>query len=235
MLFDIDATLIKTGGAGMLALADAGRLLFGPGFSVEGVAFAGRLDPLIIGDLLVRNGIEPTPEHRAAMRQGYREALEARFAAESGSWTLPGVHELLGALAGLADRGSGGDGARPTLGLLTGNFPETGTLKLKLAGIDPQRFDVCVWGDDSPHDPPAREHLPGVAMERASAAWGRPARGEEVVVIGDTPHDISCARAHGCRVLAVATGQFSAPDLAHADRTVEDLSETEEVLRWLMG
>jgi len=235
ILFDIDATLLKTGGAGMLALADAGRLLFGPAFSAEGVAFAGRLDPLIIGDLLVRNGIAPTPEHRGAMRRGYREALEARFAAESGSWALPGVHELLGALAGLADRDSGGDGARPTLGLLTGNFSETGTLKLKLAGIDPEGFRVCVWGDDSPHDPPEREHLPGVALERASAAWGRPARGAEVVVIGDTPHDISCARAHGCRVLAVATGQFSVADLGHADRTVEDLSETEEVVRWLMG
>lgn len=232
ILFDIDATLLKTGGAGMLALADAGQRLYGAGFSVDGVPFAGRLDPLIVGDLLVRNGVQPTTEHRASMRRGYREALEARFSATNTAWALPGVGELLAALAGL---GGEGGASRPTLGLLTGNFPETGMMKLKRAGIDPEGFRVCVWGDDSPHEPPARDHLPGVALERASAAWGRPAQGAEAVVIGDTPHDISCARAHGCRVLAVATGQYSTADLAHADRAVEDLSDTEEVMRWLMG
>lgn len=234
ILFDIDATLIKTGGVGMLAMAAAGQALFSPEFTSEGVSFAGRLDPLIIGDLLARNGVEPTPEHRAAMRRGYRDALLARLEADNTSYTLPGVAELLGALAGIS--GSVARGSAPlTLGLLTGNFPETGSIKLQHAGIDPQGFAVRVWGDESPHDPPARDHLPGVALERVSASWGRAATGPEAVVIGDTPDDIACARAHGCRVLAVATGQFSAGDLAHADRTVEDLSDTEGVLAWLMA
>lgn len=230
MLFDIDATLITTARAGLHALEDAGRSLHGPGFTSEGVEFAGRLDPLIIEDLLVRNGVEPTPEHRAAMRHGYREALVARFTAENTSRALPGVEALLAALGGMAGNGGG-----PTLGLLTGNFTETGSIKLQHAGLDPERFSIRVWGDESPHDPPMREHLPGVALERASTAWGRPARGEEVVVIGDTPHDIACARAHGCRVLAVATGLFTVDELSHADRTVEDLSDTEGVLAWLTG
>ena len=234
ILFDIDATLIKTGGVGMLAMTEAGRALFGAGFTAEGVPFAGRLDPLIIGDLLVRNGLEATAEHRAAMRRGYRDALRTRFEADNTSYTLPGVTALLDALGGM--NGSVARGSAPlTLGLLTGNFPETGSIKLQHAGIDPQGFAVRVWGDESPHDPPAREHLPGVALERVGAAWGRAASGAEVVVIGDTPDDIACARAHGCRVLAVATGQFSAGDLAHADRTVEDLSDTQGVLAWLMG
>ncbi len=107
-------------------------------------------------------------------------------------------------------------------------------MKLQMAGVDPEGFAIRVWGDDSPHDPPARDHLPGVAIERVSEAWGRQARGEEVVVIGDTPHDISCARAHGCRVLAVATGKFSAAELSHADETVEDLGDIEAVMRWIM-
>lgn len=234
MLFDIDATLIKTGGAGMHALVDAGRRLHGEGFSSDGVLFAGRLDPLIIDDLLRRNGVEPTPERRLAMRRGYREALSARLEAENTSRALAGVLPLLERLAGVSSETAGRRDA-PTLGLLTGNFSETGSIKLQCAGIDPQRFSVRVWGDSSPFDPPARDHLPGVALERVAAAWGRPASGEEVVVIGDTPHDISCARAHGCRVLAVATGQFDAEALAGADRTVEDLSDTEGVLRWLMG
>lgn len=234
ILFDIDATLIKTGGVGMLALAEAGKALFGADFTAEGVAFAGRLDPLIIGDLLTRNGVEPTAEHRAAMRKGYRDALQAMFAADNTSYALPGVEALLGRLGGM--NGTLARGTAPlTLGLLTGNFPETGSIKLQHAGIDPQGFSVRVWGDESPHDPPARDHLPGVALERVGASWGRAATGADVVVIGDTPDDIACARVHGCRVLAVATGQFSAGDLAHADRTVEDLSDTEGVLAWLMG
>lgn len=234
ILFDIDATLIQTAGVGMAALVDAGRHLHSPEFTADGVAFAGRLDPLIIGDLLERNGVEPTARNRAAMREGYHSALQARFAADNTSYSLPGVMALLDSLAQVASE-SAGTRAAPTLGLLTGNFAETGSLKLQRAGIDPQGFAVRVWGDESPHDPPARDHLPGVAIERVSAAWGRRAGGEEVVVIGDTPHDIACARAHGCRVLAVATGQFSADDLAAADRTVEDLAHTEGVLQWLMS
>ncbi|MBK7405580.1 MAG: haloacid dehalogenase-like hydrolase [Phycisphaerales bacterium] len=223
ILFDIDATLITTGGAGVRSMLDAGRRLHGDTFHADGVDFAGRLDPLILRDLLRANGIDPTPETMAAMRRGYGEALTARFQSEPTSRALPGVMELLAALAGTG----------PTLGLLTGNFAETGSLKLRTAGIDPEGFSVRVWGDESPHDPPARDHLPGVAIERVSRAWGRAARGEEVVVIGDTPHDIACARAHGCRVLAVATGKFSIDELAHADRALPNLTDLAGVMQWL--
>ncbi len=226
VLFDIDATLITTKGAGIRAMVDTGRRLHTPDFSAEGIDFAGRLDPLILADMLAANSIKPTPEAIAAMRQGYVEALAVRLAAGEVSRLLPGVEALVAGLEAVA--------AAPTLGLLTGNFCETGSMKLQAAGLDPQRFSICVWGDDSPHDPPARDHLPGVAIERVSKAWGRQARGEEVVVIGDTPHDISCARAHGCRVLAVATGKFSVAELAHADETVETLADVEAVMRWLM-
>jgi len=225
ILFDIDATLITTGGIGIAAMIDAGRSIHGPAFHAERVEFAGRLDPLILADMLVANGIEPTTEAMLSMRRVYREALVRRLSPGGVARALPGVPELLRAL-GLC-------GDRLTLGLLTGNFAETGSLKLQAAGIDPEGFSVRVWGDESPHTPPAREHLPGVALERVRERWGRPARGEEVVVIGDTPHDIACARAHGCRVLAVATGKFSAADLVHADRVVPDLSDVEGVLRWL--
>jgi phosphoglycolate phosphatase len=227
VLFDIDATLITTGGAGVRALVDAGRALHGPGFHADGVAFAGRLDPLIIDDMLRVNGVPVSAASSAAMRRGYLEALSARFEAENTSRMLPGVGALLEALEGV--------GGGVTVGLLTGNFAETGGLKLQRAGLDPQRFRVRVWGDESPHDPPARDHLPGVALERAAGVWGRPARAEEVVVIGDTPGDISCARAHGCRVLAVATGKYGLGELAGADRAVPDLADTRGVLRWLMG
>jgi phosphoglycolate phosphatase len=226
ILFDIDATLITTKGAGIHAMVDAGRRLHHPGFSADGVEFAGRLDPLILVDLLAANDIDPTPGAVGQMRGGYGEALAARLEEGRVSRALPGVVALVAELSGMKDRA--------TLGLLTGNFAETGSMKLHKAGIDPDGFPIRVWGDDSPHDPPARDHLPGVAIERVSEAWGRPARGEEVVVIGDTPHDIACARAHGCRVLAVATGKFSAEELSHADETVESLGDIEAVMRWIM-
>ena len=226
VLFDIDATLLTTDRAGIRAMVEVGQRLHSPGFSAEGVEFAGRLDPLILADLLAANAIDPTPEAIAALRLGYGETLAARLAPGGVSRLLPGVAELVESLAAEAER--------VTLGLLTGNFSETGTLKLQAAGLDPQQFAICIWGDDSPHDPPARDHLPGVAIERVSSLWGRQARGEEVVIIGDTPHDIACARAHSCRVLAVATGQFSVDELAHADETLETLDNVEAVLQWLM-
>ncbi|HZW10909.1 MAG TPA: HAD hydrolase-like protein [Phycisphaerales bacterium] len=227
ILFDIDATLITTKGVGIAAMIDAGRRLHGPGFHAEGIEFAGRLDPLILRDMLCANGLACSTEAMIAMRHAYRDALVRRLAPGGVARSLPGVLELLASLGTLDDR--------VTLGLLTGNFSETGSLKLQAAGIDPQGFPVRVWGDESPHEPPAREHLPGIAIERVAQRWGRPCRGEEVVVIGDTPHDIACARAHGCRVLAVATGKFSAAELAHADRVVPDLSDVEGVQRWLTG
>jgi phosphoglycolate phosphatase-like HAD superfamily hydrolase len=227
ILFDIDATLITTKGAGVAAMIDAGRELHGPAFHAEGVDFAGRLDPLILRDMLCANGVGCTPDAMLAMRRRYRQALIRRLAPGDVARSLPGVPGLLAALAQLGDR--------ITLGLLTGNFAETGSLKLQAAGIDPEGFPIRIWGDESPHDPPARDHLPGVALERIAQRWGRPARGEEVVVIGDTPHDIACARAHGCRVLAVATGKFSAAELAHADRVAPDLSDIEGVKQWLIG
>ena len=227
ILFDIDATLITTKGAGVRAMVDAGRCLYSPDFSSDGIDFAGRLDPLILTDLLAANGVEPTPEALAEMREVYRLTLADRLATIDASRPLPGVLALIARLAAISDR--------VTTGLLTGNFAETGSMKLQAAGIDPEGFTIQVWGDDSPHTPPARDHLPGVALQRASQAWGRTARGEEALVIGDTPHDIACARAHGCRVLAVATGKFGKDQLAHADLTLDDLADTEGVLRWITG
>ena len=92
-----------------------------------------------------------------------------------------------------------------------------------------------MWGDDSPHTPPAREHLPPVGIDRHAALTGARLRAEEVVVIGDTIHDVSCALAHGCRALAVATGHHSADQLAAAGahRVVQDLTHTGDIAAWL--
>src|SRR5262249_29406852 len=115
ILFDIDATLITTARTGMLAIGDAGRELFGPDFSEEGVEFAGRLDPLILADLLRKHGHAPTQEAIARFREAYRRWLTPRVQRPGVAKTLPGVIDLIDALR----RQEG-----VTIGLLTGNYPE---------------------------------------------------------------------------------------------------------------
>ncbi len=224
ILFDVDATLITTSRTGIQAMGLAGREAYGDGFDEHRVEYAGRLDPLIIADLLVAHDQQVTVEAIEAFRAGYRKHLSELVVRPGMAQPCPGVPQLLDALEA--------DGSF-TLGLLTGNYPDTGVIKLRAAGIDPDRFAVAVWGSDSPHDPPAREHLPEVGITRFMERFKREIRGEQILIIGDTPHDVSCARAHGCRVLAVGTGRHGREDLSHADAFLPDLSETEEVVRWI--
>ena len=224
LLFDVDLTLLSTRRAGIDAMHSAGRDLFGPAFTCEGIDYAGRLDPLIVRDLLVMNRVDPSPGNLAEFVDAYANRLAPLLDEPGRATPMPGVIELLDALAGVG-------GA--TLGVLTGNYERTGTMKLEAAGIPAARFPVRVWGDDSPRDPPAREHLPPVGIERFRAWTGRAPR--RTVVIGDTVHDVSCAHANGCVALGVATGRTTAEQLsgAGADRVVPDLSATEEIVRWL--
>jgi phosphoglycolate phosphatase-like HAD superfamily hydrolase len=226
LFFDIDATLINTSRSGMHSMLDAGRDLYGPSFRVEGIDFAGRLDPLILADLLLHNHQEPTPNALADLRARYRIHLERRLAQPGIGRALPGVLPLLDRLRAMPEI---------TLALLTGNFADTGQMKLRACGIDPDWFPIRVWGDESPHSPPARHHLPPLGLERFHARHNRTLPPHHAVIIGDTPHDVACAKAHGLRSLAVATGSssFSQLHAAHPDRVVQDLSETDSILAWL--
>ena len=227
IFFDIDATLITTGGGGKGAMLDAGRALHGESFTVDGISFAGRLDPLLLEEMLALNGRPSDQASVDAMYGAYRASLRERLGRPMKGGPLPGVMDLLRALGRL-------EGV--TLGLLTGNFAETGAMKLRACGIDPDLFAIGVWGGDSPHRPPCRDHLPAVGLERYHRLTGRAIEPGLATIIGDTPHDIACARANGCRSLGVATGQFSTRQLmeAGADHAVADLSDTAGILRWLV-
>jgi len=227
MLLDIDLTLLRTSRAGMDTIVRAGRELFGPSFTNHGVDYAGRLDPLIFTDLLQRNAIAPTERTIAALRARYTELFAELIEQDpSRIQPMPGAHELV-------DVGETLEGC--TLGLMTGNFEGSGVLKLRAAGFEPDRFAVRVWGDESPYDPPAREHLPPVAMARYERAIGRGIDGSSVVVVGDTVHDVACAQANGCWCIAVATGAYDEDALrdAGADLVLPDLRDTGEILRWI--
>ncbi len=224
VLFDIDGTLLLTQHAGMRSMHAAARELFGDTFTLEGVEVAGRIDPLIWADLARINGIDDHAVHHDRFRAGYARHLARRLAENNTAVLLPGVPQLLEALGRLE---------HVTLGLLTGNYPETGTLKIEAAGLDPAGFAVAAWGSDGG----SRRELPQRAMTRYHQRTGRRLKGHEVTVIGDTPHDVDCARAHGCRVIAVATGSFSRETLAEhePDLLVEDLSATGEIVDWIAG
>jgi phosphoglycolate phosphatase-like HAD superfamily hydrolase len=260
ILWDIDATLITTTRVGLRALEAAGRELFGPRFDVERVEVAGRLDPLIIRDLLRAHDLPA--DAFAPLRDGYRAHLGTLLAqgpaANVHAKALPGVMDLLALLRRRDD---------VTLGLLTGNYRETGSMKLRAAGIDPDWFPIQAWADNADAHAPDRADLPPVGMRRwreraaASPARENPARDnaardrtardtqlereladahstlgpDRVTIIGDTPHDARCALAHQCRALGVATGRFSIDELRAAGfhRVERDLSNTAEVLHWL--
>lgn len=225
ILFDIDGTLLITRKAGLLAMGDAATELFGEGFSFEGVDFAGRLDGNIWSAAAKKNGVEDTADNQRRFRQSYARHLESRFETEPTATLLPGVSELVDLI-----RADGGF----VLGLLTGNYPETGRMKVRAAGLDPSIFSITAWGDDGE----SRDELPGVAMARYEAEFGRPIPPGEVVVIGDTPHDVGCARHHDCLSIAVATGPFhSRQDLLECgpDLAVDDLSDVGLVMDWLLG
>lgn len=232
-LFDIDATLVTTKGLGVAAMRDAARITFGRELADDGIHTAGRLDPLIMADMLAFAGIEATPDTLALWRTNYAARLRA-LAGEARSRgdirALPGAIELVQRLERESHAGL-------TLGVLTGNFEETGTIKLEAAGFRMDAFRIRVWGDDSPHHPPARDHLPAVGIDRHAKLAGRRLHGSRVTIIGDTIHDIACAKAHDCRSLAVASGSHTAERLrnAGADLVVDSLADTEALAQWILA
>jgi len=228
ILFDIDMTLLRSDHIGITCLREAGQSLFSPNFTVEGVSFGGALDPVIIAEMLVLNNIDPAAVHIQSMRTGYHERLETLSRSRSVAQPLPGAHELVFATASHP--------SRPAMGLLTGNYEETGTIKIKAAGFDPGLFTINAWGDSSPHVSPVRAHLPPVAIGNYRDVESVDIDPQSVVIIGDTEHDVSCAKDNGCRALAVATGHASFEELeaSGADWTIEDLTDTEGIIEWIM-
>lgn len=221
VLFDIDGTILLTAGAGRRAIVAALGEEVGDSAAFGRVRFDGKTDPQIVTELLEAAGHPgPHPLDRvSAICRRYVELLADELERHSGRTTvMPGVHALLDRL----------ETEQAILGLLTGNVAQGAALKLRSAGLDPDRFRVGAYGSDSAHRP----DLPPIAARRAEAYFGRVPSGSEVVIIGDTPADITCGQCIAAKAVAVATGGYSVADLAacgpHA--VFEDLSETDRVI-----
>jgi phosphoglycolate phosphatase len=212
ILWDIDGTILHSGGAGMKALHSALQAVFGVSGSFDGIDFAGRTDPWIMRRIFSRFGIEDTRENIASYVDGYIAALPG-ILANSSAHVLPGVQEILASAAANPDVAQG---------LLTGNLRRGAETKLGFHGLWGY-FPIGAFADDSE----TRNDLGPHALRRARGHWGAEFPAERVWIVGDTPHDIFCARAFGARVLAVATGGSKACDLAahRPDAVLEHLGD----------
>ena len=223
LLFDIDGTL-TIGGPGKTAFGAALTRTFGTAGPIVNHDFSGKTDPLILRELLTAAG-HASHEIQAGLPRfwdRYLAELEARIGADPVD-VLPGVRKLLDALAARDDI---------HLGLVTGNVRGGAKVKLVSAGLW-EHFPIGAFGCD--HE--VRDELPPVALQRARAHWGRPFRGEDTVVIGDTPRDVACGKAVGAVTVAVTTGRFSAAALerAGADRVLPGFAEARSALAAILG
>ncbi len=228
ILFDIDMTLVETDHIGITLLEAAGREVFKTSFTADGIIFGGGLDPNIICDMLTNNKQQVTPENINALRINYHRGLSELAAQRPIARALPGAHDLVNATRE--------HDQIQAIGVLTGNYPETGAIKLTSAGFNPEHFTINAWGDASTHQKPHRSHLPPVAIAAFAAANQRQIEPDQVIVIGDTIHDVTCALDNNCRALAVATGHATRQELqdAGAHLVVDDLTHTQDLLEWIM-
>ncbi len=222
ILFDIDGTILWTDGAGRNAIRDALLAEMGTAGPVTRFRFDGKTDPQIVAELLTAAD-HPAAQSEAsvmAVCRRYVELLELELQQRTRRvHVFEGVQTLFEAIEARADA---------LLGLLTGNVERGAALKLTAAGIDSARFRVGAYGSDSPQ----RAELPAIAASRAAPIMGRTPTGPDVVIIGDTPADMTCGRGVGARAIGVATGAYSVNELMHAGAyaAFETLSDTARVL-----
>ena len=214
ILFDIDGTLINTRGAGRAALSAALESVFGRGDEHQ-VEMSGRTDRSIVRELFLAHGVEDNQDNWEKVKAEYVRFLPECIAARPG-FVIPGVTDLLTRLSQRDDL---------LLGLLTGNTQPGAEIKLTHFGIW-DHFQFGAYGEQHLD----RDSVAVDALEQVRARADIPP--ERIIVIGDTPHDIQCARHVGAKAVAVLTGWHPREELepAEPDELFEDLSNADDVL-----
>lgn len=226
VLFDIDGTLLLSDGAGRRAIMRALTDVYGA-TGPSDYHFDGKTDPQIVRELMRLAGLadDRIDAGMTQLFERYVACLHEELRAPGHRpYALPGVPALLDALEREAD---------VILGLLTGNLRRGAEAKLGAVGLAANRFRVGAYGSD--HE--QRPELPAVALSRARAELGIDLLGAHIIVIGDTPADLTCGVGVGARAIGVATGRFSVADLTEHDpmAVFEDLTDTGSVVRAIVG
>ncbi len=216
-LFDVDGTLLTTEGAAHEAFALAVRQSLGVEDDLGDIAFAGRTEPLILKDILAKHGVRFADGEEARFWDRVFDAMRATFQPPRGR-LLTGVETLLDRVRGEREW---------VAGLLTGNMTQMARIKLERFGIH-ERFAFGAFGEEAAD----RNALACVAVERVGRRYGVPP--SRCVVIGDTEHDIACARAAGARAVAVATGSRRRAELEarRPDLMLDDLADHAAIMAW---
>ncbi|OGC00325.1 hypothetical protein A2V82_17505 [candidate division KSB1 bacterium RBG_16_48_16] len=219
LLFDIDGTLILSGGAGLRAMNAAFEQMYGVRDGLVNVQLAGRTDTSIIKEALSANGIRCESNQLEGYKEVYYRLLVDEMATPGNSkYLMPGVENLIDELKNRKDI---------YLGLLTGNWEKSGRIKLRHFGLDAS-FSFGAFAEDSEY----RDRLLPFALSRFEQKYGKRPQPDQVYVIGDTPSDILCAKPHNAKSVAVAAAHYSEEELAsyQPDILFKDLSDTDAVL-----
>ena len=213
VLFDIDGTLIRTGGAGVKAFGETFASEFKLPEATKKVVFHGRTDISLVRQIFRENRIEETPANFARFFDLYPFWLDHYLHKLDGG-PCEGVQQFIDELKRITNP--------PVLALLTGNIRLGAELKLRRYNLW-DHFEFGAFADD--HED--RNCIAGVAHKRGNKKLGRELSGEEILVVGDTAHDIECGKSIGAKVLAVGTGNVSLDELrAHrANFVVADLTK----------
>lgn len=226
VLFDIDGTLLWSDGAGRRALHHALTETFGTVGPAD-YWFDGKTDPQIVRELMQLEGFDDAviEERLPRTLDRYLDRLRQElYDPAHGAEALPGVPALLDALEARAD---------VVLGLLTGNIAGGARAKLGRVGIDFDRFAVGAFGSDDA----VRPELPAIAQRRCREVLDLHVPGERMIVIGDTPADLTCGQGIGARAVGVATGRYTVEQLgAYEPHAVfPDLSDTSAVVEAIVA
>jgi len=224
LLFDIDGTLILTHGAGSRSMTRAFQQLFAVADAFHGVKMAGKTDPLIFREAARNHGIHLTPEKEAQFREHYFGLLEKEIRVpDPEKRTMPGIKPLLSSLL---------DEKELFIGLLTGNWKQGAYLKLDHFGLW-SFFSLGAFSDDHA----IRKELVPIARSRYEQLTQTSLSMEDIVVIGDTPLDIACAKDNGAKAIAVATGPYSAEQLCSCqpDYCFQDFSDYQKFVSLVQG
>jgi phosphoglycolate phosphatase len=214
ILFDVDGTLVHSKGAGRAATRAAMLKVFGTCGNIDSHEFSGKTDWYTAIELLTSEGFKDTEiQHRMPT---YEREMGSYLSHFIGNYAVEPCHGALDTVRLLMQM----PGIH--LGVVTGNMMATTPIKLRAAGFTPEWFPIGAYGNESTD----RNNLPAIALERANAHYGYSFTPDDVIVVGDTPMDIACARALGAIAVAVATGNVSANILAASqpDYLLKDLT-----------